>query len=295
MNVLVTGGAGFLGSHVADALSEAGHRVVVFDRHPSPYLRRGQIGVTGDVLDEAALLSAARDFEALYYFAAVADIGETMKAPPHAIEVNVMGTVTALEVARKLGFRRFVLASSIYVYSNSGSFYRTSKLACERLVEDYRECFGLPFTILRFGSLYGPRADLSNTIHRLIWQALHEGRIEYEGTGSEVREYIHVLDGAAAAAEILGEEFENEIVHITGHEKMTSRAMIDMINEIAGRKLEVRLVADTTPGHYSQTPYNYNPRLGRKLIRKTFIDFGLGLLDLFQEIDHARAAREGTG
>jgi UDP-glucose 4-epimerase len=289
MKVMVTGGAGFLGSHVADALSEAGHQVVVLDIEPSRYLRHDQIGVVANILDDATLLSAMQGCDVVYHFAAVADIGESISSPPRAVEVNVMGTVKTLEAARKTGCRRFVLASTIYVYSNGGFFYRTSKLACERLVEDYQRCFDLPFTILRFGSLYGPRADATNAIYRMISQALHEGRIEYPGTGEEIREYIHVLDGAGAAVQILDREFENEIVHLTGHERMTSRAMIDMITEICGKPLDIRLSPGTALGHYNQTPYSYNPRLGRKLIRRTFIDLGLGLLDLFQEVDLGRA------
>ena len=89
----------------------------------------------------------------------MADISEAIERPREAVEVNVIGTVNMLEAARAYGVGRFVFASSIYVYSNQGSFYRTTKQACENLVHDYHERFGLDFTVLRFGSLYGPRAD----------------------------------------------------------------------------------------------------------------------------------------
>ncbi|MBX9633411.1 MAG: NAD(P)-dependent oxidoreductase, partial [Magnetospirillum sp.] len=190
MKVLVTGGAGFLASHVADTLTEAGHEVVVYDVSPSTYLKPNQQQTVGSILDREALCQAAQGCDILYHFAAIADIGEASSDPVRTIEVNIMGTVNALEAARLAGVRRFVLASSIYVYSDQGSFYRTSKQACERLVEDYKDTFGLPYTVLRFGSLYGPRAGKTNAIYRMVDQALHEGKISYAGSGSEVREYI---------------------------------------------------------------------------------------------------------
>ncbi|MBI1868039.1 MAG: NAD(P)-dependent oxidoreductase [Methylocystis sp.] len=293
MKVLVTGGSGFLGSHVADALSDAGHQVVIFDIRPSAYLRSDQTAVMGSVVDSEALARASEGCEAIYHFAAVADIGAANSKPGLAIEVNVMGTVKTLEAARQAGVKRYVLASSIYVYSQQGGFYRTSKQAAEHLVENYFERYALPFTVLRFSSLYGPRATSTNTIYRLVKQALNERRLTYEGSGREMREYIHVLDCAAAAVEILQEDYENEIVHLTGHDRMTTRDMMEMIAEIVGGNVSLELNSGTMEGHYVRTPYSYIPKLGRKLIRRTYVDLGLGLLDLLQHVDNNAPAAGG--
>jgi UDP-glucose 4-epimerase len=226
---------------------------------------------------------AGRD--AVYHLAAVADIDEALGTPRKTVEVNVLGTVNMLEAAREAKAGRFVFASSIYVYSNEGSFYRTTKRACEQLIEDFRECFDLPFTVLRFGSLYGPRADNTNGVYRLLTQALTERRVDYYGTGEEVREYIHVLDAAAMAVDILAPEFTNQFIHLTGRERMTSRDMLSMIREMLGGNIALGFQATAQPGHYVQTPYNYTPKIGRRLIRSTYIDLGLGLLDCLQELD----------
>jgi len=292
MKVLITGGSGFLGSHIADALCEAGHEAVVFDIAPSHWLRRGQKMVIGSVLDADAISEAMRGCDAVYHLAAMADINEALDCPRETVEVNVMGTVNALEAARSRGVRRVVFASSIYVYSNQGSFYRTTKQACEHLINDYHERFGLEFTVLRFGSLYGPRADDSNSVFRLLTQALAERRIDYYGTGDEVREYIHVLDAAAMSVDVLGTEFANQYIHLTGRERMTSRDMLNMICEIMGGDIEVNYQATSPIGHYVQSPYNYTPRLGRRLMRSTYIDLGLGILDYLQRIDRPDA--DGT-
>jgi len=292
MKILVTGASGFLGSHIADALSEAGHEVALFDLKPSRWLRTDQKMLTGSVLDVDAVRAAVACRDAVYHLAAVADIEEALGTPRKTVEINVLGTVNMLEAAREAKARRFVFASSIYVYSNEGSFYRTTKRACEQLIEDYRERFDLPFTVLRFGSLYGPRADATNGVYRLLAQALAERRVDYYGTGEEVREYIHVLDAAAMAADILTPEFTNQFIHLTGRERMTSRDMLNMIREMLGGNIELGFRATGQPGHYVQTPYNYTPKLGRRLMRSTYIDLGLGLLDCLQHMDQTSGEAE---
>jgi UDP-glucose 4-epimerase len=289
MKIVVTGGSGFLGSHIADALSAAGHEVVIFDQAPSRWRRPEHQVVLGSVLDAAAIDRAMRGCQAIYHLAALADINLALDRPRDAVEVNVMGTVNMLEAARAHGVRRFVFASSIYVYSNQGSFYRTTKQACENLIHDYHERFGLDFTVLRFGSLYGPRADASNGVYQLLSQALTERRIDHYGTGNEVREYIHVFDAAAMSADVLAPDFANQYVHLTGRERMTSRDMLQMINEILGGDVELNFKATSPLGHYVQTPYNYTPKLGRRLTRVSYIDLGLGLLDCIQHIAGEKA------
>ena len=142
--------------------------------------------------------------------------------------------------------------------------------------------------MLRFGSLYGPRADDHNSLYRMLTQALDERRIDYMGSGREIREYIHVIDAAEAAAEILGEKFENESISLTGRERMSTREMLEMINEIMGGDITLDFQPDTHESHYVQTPYNYTPKLGKKMVRETYIDLGLGLLDCLQDLDKNR-------
>lgn len=286
MKVLVTGGGGFLGSHVADALSDAGHQAVVFDRRPSPWLRPDQTMIVGDVLDRDALAAAAAGCGAVYHLAAVADIGVALDSPCATIETNIIGTLNALEAARRAAVERVVFASSIYVYSRQGGFYRTSKQAGELLVQDYRERYGLSYTILRFGSLYGPRADAGNAIHKMLTQALTRRRIEYGGTGEEVREYIHVRDAAEMSVDILAAEHADQIVHLTGRDRMTTGEMLRMAAEMVGGA-EIVLGGAPIPGHYLHTPYTFTPKLGRKMTPRSYIDLGLGLLDCLEHIHRA--------
>jgi len=287
MRVLLTGGSGFLGSHIADALSDAGHSVTILDRQESPYLRRDQEFILGDILDADLLIRLGAQADAIYHIAGLADINVAMHKPRETVEANIIGTLNVLEAARENGVKRLLFASSIYVYSNKGLFYRTSKQAGENLIYDYQERYGLPYTILRFGSLYGPRSDEHNAVYRMFRQALTGGRIEYRGTGREVREYINVLDAAKLSVAALGSAHENQILHLTGRERMTTREMLEMINEIMGGRVELVFSDDTMTGHYVQTPYSYTPKLGRRISGETYIDLGLGLLDVLAHMDGA--------
>ncbi len=289
MKILVTGGSGFLGSHVADALSEAGHDVTVFDIKPSAYLQDTQRMLVGDVTDFEQVSRAVQGCDVIYHLAALADIDEAINKPVDTMTVNLMGTLNMLEAVRKHGIKRFVFSSSIYVYSNQGSFYRTSKQACEHLIQDYHERYGIEYTILRYGSLYGPRADGSNSVFKMITSALEVGKIEYSGNGREVREYIHIRDAALMSADVLDDEFKGAILHLTGRERMTTRAMLEMLAEMLNGDVDVVFGDGNIAGHYLQTPYNYTPRIGRKMTRNTYIDLGLGLLDCIQFLDRSNS------
>jgi UDP-glucose 4-epimerase len=283
VKILVTGGSGFLGSHVADALTRAGHDVVVFDRKPSPWLLPGQRAVTGDLSDRPLLERLVHEAEAVYHFAGVADIEECKSRPVETVQVNILGTVHLLEASVRAKIRRFVFASSAYVYSDSGFFYRCSKQACEAYIETYHKLHGLEYTCLRYGSLYGPRADTRNSVFRLIQQAVRDKKIVYHGTGQEIREFIHVMDAAKISADILAPEFANENIVLTGPERMTYAELLRMIREMLHNEVEVSIVPSTRDAHYSSTPYNFSPKLGRKMVRNPHIDLGQGLLQCIAE------------
>lgn len=281
---IVFGGSGFLGSHVADALLDAGYAVRVFDRQPSPYLRDGQEMVVGDLLDLEAVCKAARGCQIVYNFAAIASIDDARKRPLDVLKANVLGNGHALEAARLAKAERFVLASTVYVYSQSGSFYRATKQACEQYTECYQEEFGLDYTILRYGSLYGRRADMRNGIYRMLHAALAEGRVRYSGTGDELREYIHVDDAARLSVDILKPEFENMPVTLTGHHPMRVRDVMEMLREMLGGKVAIECDNEPFAGHYNVTPYRYHPKVGKKLVSSLYTDMGQGLLDCLSEL-----------
>jgi UDP-glucose 4-epimerase len=284
MKATVFGGSGFLGSHVCDKLSDAGHEVTIFDIKPSPWLRLNQKMMIGDILDEALVDKAVSGAEVVFNFAGIADIDEAKGRPIDTVRYNVLGNTILLETCKAKKIKRFVFASSVYVYSQSGAFYRASKQACETYIETYHELYNMEFTILRYGTLYGPRSDEKNAILRYIKQALKEGIIEYSGDVNAKREYIHVEDAAKASVEILRPDYANQHIVLTGNQSFKVKELFGMIQEILHKPVEIRHQSKDRTAHYILTPYNFSPRMGRKFIPALQIDLGQGLLRIVEEV-----------
>lgn len=290
MRVTVVGGSGFLGSHVADQLTLSGNDVRIFDRVKSPWLMAGQELLLGDISDEKLMREAVSGADVVYNFAALADLNDALDKPVETVRTNVLGNVLLLEACREFKVRRFIYASTLYVYSRDGGFYRCSKQAAEHYVEEYQRAFGLDYTILRYGSIYGPRSDERNGLYRIVQRALKTGKVVYEGSPEAMREYIHVEDAARTSVLALGEEFVNQSVVLTGQEPMRVLDLIKMLAEILGLSDAVEFVEATSPGHYVRTPYAYVPKLGRKYLPPHHVDLGQGLLQLIEEVRQSSAA-----
>ena len=283
---LVVGGSGFIGSHVADCLSEAGYQVTIYDQKKSEWLRFDQCMIVGSVLDVDKLNQATTGAEVVYNFAALADLNQALKQPLKTAHINIVGNLNAMEAARSNKVKRFIYASTIYVHSREGGFYRCSKQASESYVEEYQKIYDLDYTILRYGSLYGPRADETNGLYRVVKSALEKGIIRYEGDIDAMREYIHVYDAALASVKILDDKFKNESVVLTGQEPMLVIDMFKMLAEILNISANsIEFVDNEYAGHYVRTSYAYQPKLGKKYISPVHVDLGQGLLQLITELD----------
>ena len=283
--VVVIGGSGFMGSHTADELSRQGYQVTIFDRVESPWLRDDQNMVVGDMLDRDAVSKVIEGASILYHFAGIADLSEASARPFDTIHLNVMGATIAIDEAVKSGVKRFVYASTMYVYSHQGSFYRASKQAVEQVIEAYSDAYDIDYTMLRYGSLYGPRAQEWNGLRGYVQQILQNKKLDYWGSGNERREYIHVYDAARLSVDVLDPQHRNQAITVTGHQVMTSDELISMIFEIVGLDRNVSYQSSVDDGgHYTMTPYRYTPKAAKKLVPDEFIDLGQGVLDIVEEL-----------
>ena len=287
LKVVVFGGAGFLGSHVADELSKRGYQVCIYDRISSPYLRSDQAMIVGDILDEKRVEQAVMGADIVYNFIAIADLDEAEISAIETTRINVLGNVIVLEACRKAKVKHYIFSSSIYVYSDAGSFYRCSKQSSEIFIENYQKVYGLDYTILRYGSLYGPRSDETNWIYQMLKQALTEKVIVRQGDGEEMREYIHVLDAARLSLEILKPDYRNKNVIIAGREQIKINDLLTMVREILRSQVEIKYIPTKDKMHYEITPYIFNPKLAVKIHSNEHIDLGQGILDM---LSHLHAA-----
>ena len=287
---VVVGGSGFIGSHVADCLTDSGYEVTIYDKVESQWLRKDQKMEIGTILDKERLSQVIKGVNLVYNFAALADINQALNQPIETININILGNLNIMNACHVNQVERFIYASTAYVHSNEGGFYRCSKQASEAYIEEYQKVYGLDYTILRYGSLYGPRADNTNGLYRVVTSALETGTIKYKGNIDAMREYIHVDDAARASVDVINEKFKNESIVLTGQAPMKVADMLKMLAEILGMPVDsVEFVEGVYPGHYVRTPYAYQPKLGKKYIPSVHVDLGQGLLQLIHEISGNRS------
>lgn len=267
--VLVTGVAGFIGSHVAEALVRAGRRVVGLDNFDSfydPAIKRRNLDevresdhaglftlVEGDIRDEAcvrALLGAER-FEGIIHLAARAGVRPSIADPALYASVNLAGTATLLEAARQAGVGRFVLASSSSVYGDNPkvpfaeadavcepiSPYAATKRACELLAYTFHHLYKLPVSCLRFFTVFGPRQRPDLAIARfldLIDRQIPEAML---GDGSARRDFTYIDDIVAGvmAAYQRTPDFGYRIWNLGGNHPITVREMVETIARVVGK------------------------------------------------------------
>ena len=218
--ILITGGAGFIGSHLARRFSEQSE-VTVLDDLRSGYARNLE-GVRcrflqGSILDEAALRQAVAGAEEIYHLAAMISVPESVAKPAECAELNTEGTRRVLAAALAVGARKVVLASSAAIYGDNPTVpklesmppepkspYAETKLAGEHLLEQYRQAHGLGTTSLRFFNVFGPRQDprsaYAAAVPIFIAKALRDEPIGIHGDGGQTRDFIHVTDIVGALA-----------------------------------------------------------------------------------------------
>lgn len=283
--VVVFGGCGFIGSYVVEELLNNGYQVIAADLNLSKYIKE-EIFIKTNILDSKKVDSVVEGADIIYNFAGLANLDDAIANPVKALELNVMGNLNILEACKKHHVKRIIYASSAYAMSDKGSFYGISKLTSEKLTEEYYKKFGLEFTIVRYGSVYGDRDYHNNYIYNLLKEALETNEINHSGDGEEIREYIHVEDVAKLALKIIeSDEFINEYIILTGVERIKRKELFDMINEILGGKLTIKLNNDGYHNHYQITPYSFQPSRSKKLVANPYIDMGQGLLDCLKDIE----------
>ena len=191
-------------------------------------------------------------------------------------------------VCRKVGVQRYICASTVYVYSRDGGFTAVAS-GSRTLCWGIQRSYGLDYTILRYGSLYGPRSDHRNGLWRIVKNALETSIVKYEGSPESLREYIHVEDAAKASVDALRKEFCNEHLVLTGHEPMRVLDLLEMLREILGFSKTRCILYLPSTGHYVASLL-YQPKLGRKYTPPLHVDLGQGLLELIEEVQQSRQA-----
>jgi len=218
------------------------------------------------VLDLGAMVPATRDLDTVFHLAGMSDASDALAHPVSAVQVNVAGTANVFEASRRNEVRRTVLASTAWVYAgahgdgpideespfhlpSAGHIYTSSKITEELIAHNYCELYGTPFTILRYGDVYGPGMSENFVIPRFVRQALEGQANTVNGDGSQFRNYVYVDDLADAHLAALSGDAENEVFNLKGPEPITIRRMAEEVRDLLGAAFTVE-GGPLSPGDY---------------------------------------------
>ena len=284
MKILVIGGTGFLGYHLVKYLEKQGHKVSILDKKKGHFKNENNKIILGDINNFRKLSKVIKNQDIVYNFAAISDIGESIKNPIGTAKNNILGNLLVLDLCVKNKIKKFIYSSSLYVNGDHGGFYSCSKKACENYIEEYERKYNLNFLILRFGSLYGSGSDMSNGLHRIIFNSLKKKQVYYEGNPETSREYIHVEDAGRATIDLaLLKNFKNQKINISGHNTIKITELLEMIKEITQIKDKIKFINKKQTGHYIRVPYT-SEKIPKKYIINPSIDFPEGLNNLIKQI-----------
>jgi UDP-glucose 4-epimerase len=245
--ILVTGGSGFVGSHVVDALRRDGYIPRIFDLTASSVHARDKVEtIVGDLTDGRALTRALAGCGTVVHLAAAADVAEVEADPVEAERRNARCTLAVLEAARRAGTPRVVYASTVWVYSDVDAatvsedtplrhpahLYTATKLAGELYCRSYQELYGLEYTVLRFGIPYGPRARPSAVIPRFVDQALAGEALTLAGDGRQSRAFVYVEDLADGVVRALAPCAANRTYNLATSDEVTIAEIAETVREL---------------------------------------------------------------
>ncbi len=252
MNILVTGGSGFLGKNLCRSLMQSGHTVKNLDRKSWD----GVETVTGDVMDQALVEQHMVGIDAVFHLASYIEAGESVEMPRKYIENNVLGTLTVLEAMRKLGVKKFLFSSSAAIYGEPLRTpikeddrtlpinpYGMTKLAMEGLVSSYVYTYGMTGVALRYFNLYGPGEDHQPETHaipRFISQIMHDEEVTVWGDGKNKRDYIYIDDVVSAHLMALQLPQGYHYMNLSGKNATEVQQIIAYLEKIMGKTAKVK-------------------------------------------------------
>jgi UDP-glucuronate 4-epimerase len=281
MNLLVTGGAGFIGSHLVERLLAEDHRVICldnFDDFYDPAVKRRNLTralqqskfhlVEGDLRDEGLLekIFKEKEINLVVHLAARAGVRPSVQNPALYADVNVRGTILLLESCRKYGVSRFVFASSSSVYGNNSkvpfseedpvntpvSPYAATKKAGELLCHTYHHLYQMDIACLRYFTVYGPRQRPEMAIHHFT-RSIHEGKkISIFGDGSSIRDYTYIDDAVDGTMGALFGGHGYQIYNIGESQTISLSRLIQALEEQVGKKAIIERLPEQ-PGDVRQT------------------------------------------
>ena len=284
MKILVIGSNGFLGSKVVDELNKYNHKLTLFDKSKVKINSKKNEIIVSDINNLNHLKKAIKGKDIVYNFAGFSDLSSSKYKAKDTVKENILNLVNILDECVKNKVKKFMYASTIYVDSDKGFFYKCSKRAAEDYIAEYKKIYNLNYTIFRYGSLYGPGSDYNNGLYKIVKNILKLNSIKFSGSRESQREYIHVTDAAKASVDLMSKKFNNQKIIISGQELIKTNELFSLLREILNKNKKIIYSKKKGDGHYLKTPYVINKEVVKKYTLPFHVDFAQGLVDLIQYV-----------
>lgn len=276
MKIAVIGGSGFIGSRLIEELKnlQIGD-VTNIDIKENPSCRN----LICDILDSKQLNCLLSGFDYVYLLSAISEASRNTSDPVNSMNLNIMGTVNVLDACVQHKIKRIIFASTAWVYdlcieSNvnedtplsqtlRSNLYTTSKVCGESLIKSYHQTFGLDYTILRFGTAYGPNCNPRTAIASFVRNAENKQTIKINGNGEGFRSFMYVSDHVKSLVlSLTNDSTKNEIINVDGPDKVTLNNIVEMLKEYYC-DLDVEYVSSQLPEYKGK---NVDCTKARKLL-----------------------------
>lgn len=263
MSILVTGGAGFIGSHLVERLLKEGNEVVVIDNfndYYPPQIKRNNIKgciknprfrlIETDIRNNLKQIFQANSIDQVIHLAARAGVRASLENPQLYHDVNVLGTVNLLECCKEFDIKRFIFGSSSSVYGVTSDIpfkeedplqhpispYAVTKIAGEQLCRIYHECYGIHIICLRFFTVYGPRQRPEMAIHKFVQLIKQDQSIPFYGDGTSGRDYTYITDIINGIVSAMDKDFGFDIINLGDSRVIKLKELVNMIEKELGKK-----------------------------------------------------------
>ncbi len=238
--ILITGGSGFIGSHLVDLLLKQKYKITVLDLVKPK--KKNIIFIKGTALNYQLIKKITKNVDYVFHLSGVSDINKVKKIPALTIENNILSSTYLLDACRINSVKRIFFASSIYAHGDSGNLYTTSKIATEKIIENYNLLFGLKYTILRYATAYGENNRGVDVVSIFTKKALTNSNIYIYGNGKQTRDFIHAKDIAAGSVKSIDKKYENKVLTVGTNRRTSISKLANIILNItnSGSKIFIR-------------------------------------------------------
>ncbi len=307
LNVVVTGGAGFIGSHIVEYWNKNNADVHVLDNLKTGFLKNlsGIKGITfhkGSITDRNLVFEVLKDVDYIHHLAAVISVPESIENPIECVEVNVVGLLNILDAAVKYKAKKIIHSSSAAVYGENPdspktinmkpmpkSPYGITKLDGEFYLDNYNQNYGLGAISLRYFNVFGPRQDPNGqyaaAIPIFVQKAINNDKIIIYGDGEQTRDFVYVSDVVQANILAVKSEIENGVFNVGNEKSITIKDLAEFIIEHTNSKSEI-IHEDERPGdikhslssiEQTKEQLGYDPKLDLLEGLKNTIEYFIGI------------------